>query len=61
MQSAKLKTLFFSEISNNLILKTHFNYILTKNIKQVNLVYILRRTKQNLKHATPIQKKINIR
>ena len=29
------------------------------NIKQVNLEYILRCTKQNLKHATPIQIKKN--
>ena len=31
--------------------------MLVFNIKQVNLEYILRRTKQNLKHATPIKKK----
>jgi len=34
--------------------------MLVFNIEQVNLEYILRRTKQNLKHATPIKKnKIN--
>ena len=38
---------------------THDSYVrfgfdmLVFNIKQVNLEYILRRTKQNLKHATP--------
>jgi hypothetical protein len=30
--------------------------MLVFNIKQVNLEYILRRTKQNLKHATLIKK-----
>ena len=30
--------------------------MLVINIKQVNLEYILRRTKQNLKHATQIKK-----
>ena len=31
--------------------------MLVFNIKQVNLEYILRRAKQNLKHATSIQTK----
>ena len=31
--------------------------MLVFNIKQANLEYILRRTKQNLRHATPIQTK----
>ena len=32
--------------------------VIVFNTKQVNLEYILRYTKQNLKHATPIQKKL---
>ena len=38
--------------------KVRFGFnMLVLNIKQVNLEYILRRTKQNLKYATPKKKK----
>ena len=33
------------------------NRLGSSNIEQVNLEYILRHTKQNLKHATPIETK----
>ena len=43
-------------MTHNLRLGFDFD-MLVFNIKQVNLVCILRSMKPNLKHATPIQKK----
>ena len=54
-----MKTQILNNFSYLIVNYVRFGFdMLVFNIKQVNLEYILRRTKQNLKHVIPTFKKL---